>query len=224
MSSWITFERGRAGSSAVSLTAVSAPSLARAIEHVLDPYFAYRWIGRATRPYWRRRFASLGADSLVYRPQFVHRPDLIAIGSRVWIGQSAWLEVSAATPQQERPVIRLGDGVVLRHHVTIMAAESIVIEDDVLIAAFSSVLDADHTLGPSGNPIWFPQVTAPTRVGRGSWIGERVTVLRGTDIGHHCIIGANSVVKGAIPDYSVAVGAPARVVGTTREMVERAST
>jgi acetyltransferase-like isoleucine patch superfamily enzyme len=189
---------------------------------VPDPYRAYRWIGRATRPYWRRRFASFGKDSVVYRPEFVYRPELMAIGERVWIGQRAWLEVSAATPARDEPVIRMGNGVVLRHHVTIMAAESIVIEDDVLIAAFTSVLDADHTLGPTGNAIWYPQLTAPTRVGRGSWLGERVTVLRGADVGRHCIVGANSVVKGTIPDYSVAVGAPARVVGSTREMVEGA--
>jgi lipopolysaccharide O-acetyltransferase len=110
----------------------------------------------------------------------------------------------------------------MRHHVTISACESIVIEDDVLIAAWTSVYDADHTLGPDGNAIWYPQRTGPVRIGRGSWLGERVAVLRGADIGRHCIVGANSVVKGEIPDFSVAVGAPARVVGSTREMVESA--
>ena len=42
-------------------------------------------------------------------------------------------------------------------------------------------------------------------------------MLRGADIGRCCIIGANSVVRGEIPDYSIAVGAPARVVGSTRD-------
>jgi acetyltransferase-like isoleucine patch superfamily enzyme len=59
-----------------------------------------------------------------------------------------------------------------------------------------------------------PLATAPIRIGRGTWIAERVAVLRGADIGRCCIIGANSVVKGTIPDYSIAVGSPARVVGT----------
>jgi acetyltransferase-like isoleucine patch superfamily enzyme len=107
--------------------------------------------------------------------------------------------------------------------VTISAHESVVIEDDVLIAAWTSIYDSDHTLGREGNPVWHPDVTSPVRVGRGSWLGERVAVLRGADIGEHCIVGANSVVKGAIPDFSVAAGAPARVVGSTREMVERAA-
>jgi acetyltransferase-like isoleucine patch superfamily enzyme len=37
-------------------------------------------------------------------------------------------------------------------------------------------------------------------------------VLPGANIGRHVTIGANSVVTGDIPDYSVAVGAPARVI------------
>jgi acetyltransferase-like isoleucine patch superfamily enzyme len=37
-------------------------------------------------------------------------------------------------------------------------------------------------------------------------------VLPGARIGKHCVIGANSVVTGEIPDFSVAVGNPARVI------------
>jgi acetyltransferase-like isoleucine patch superfamily enzyme len=62
-----------------------------------------------------------------------------------------------------------------------------------------------------------PVVTGPISVGEGTWIGERCAILRGADIGRCCIIGANSVVRGEIPDYSIAVGAPARVVGSTRD-------
>jgi acetyltransferase-like isoleucine patch superfamily enzyme len=39
-----------------------------------------------------------------------------------------------------------------------------------------------------------------------------VTILRGTIIGRGCVLGAHAVVKGDIPDYSIAVGSPARVV------------
>lgn len=186
---------------------------------LLDPHLRWRYVGSLRRPYWRRRFASFGGGSLLYRPDWIYRPELMSIGRNVWIGPHAWLEVSGAARPDGEPLLRIGDGVSLRHHVTVSAHDSIVIEDDVLIAAWTSIYDSDHTLGPKGNPMWFPHRTAPVRVGRGTWIGERVSVLRGADIGHHCIIGANSVVRGAIPDYSVAVGAPARVVGTTHEMI-----
>lgn len=196
----------------------------RVARGLLDPYFAFRRLGALTRPYWRYRFAAFGDGSILYRPEWVYRPDLMTIGRNVWISSSAWLETGGPALDSNIPVLRIGDGVVMRHHVTISAHESIVIEDDVLIAAWTSIYDSDHTLGPRGNAIWYPQPTAPVRVGRGTWLGERVAVLRGADIGRHCIVGANSVVKGTIPDYSVAVGAPARVVGSTREMVENATT
>lgn len=189
---------------------------------LFDPYRPLRWGGAALRPYWRWRFAAFGAGSLLIRPAWLDRPELIEIGERVWIGPRVWLEAAGAAAEENRTAIRLGDGVVLRHHVTISAQESIVIEDDVLIAAWTSIYDLDHTLGPRGNAIWYPTRTTPVRIGRGSWLGERVAVLRGADIGSHCIIGANAVVKGVIPDYSVAVGVPARVVGDTREMIEDA--
>jgi acetyltransferase-like isoleucine patch superfamily enzyme len=50
------------------------------------------------------------------------------------------------------------------------------------------------------------------RIGDGSWLGFGSVVLPGADIGRHVVIGANSVVTGTIPDYSVAVGAPAKVI------------
>jgi acetyltransferase-like isoleucine patch superfamily enzyme len=53
---------------------------------------------------------------------------------------------------------------------------------------------------------------APVFIGRHTWLGQNVVVLPGVAIGQHCIIGANSVVNSSIPDYSVAVGAPARVI------------
>ena len=52
-----------------------------------------------------------------------------------------------------------------------------------------------------------------------SRVGERTAVLRGSTIGRFCIIGANSVIRGEIPDFSVAVGAPAHVVGSTEDQV-----
>ena len=48
--------------------------------------------------------------------------------------------------------------------------------------------------------------------GRRRWIGTKVTVLRGARVGRGCVLGAHAVVRGDVPDYSVAVGAPARVV------------
>ncbi|WP_323665712.1 CatB-related O-acetyltransferase [Pectobacterium punjabense] len=49
-------------------------------------------------------------------------------------------------------------------------------------------------------------------VGHDVWIGTGVVILRGVTIGNGAIIGANAVVTKDIPDFSIAVGAPARVI------------
>ena len=173
--------------------------------------------GRITRPWWRWRFAEFGDASVLHRPDWVFGPHLMAIGRGVVIMQGAWLSVERPAWEATEPVVRLGDGAGLRPYCTISAAESVVLEDNVRVGSFSSIIDSDHSL-VRGEPNFLknPLVTTPIRIGRGSWVGERVAILRGADIGEHCIIGSNSVVKGRIPDNSIAVGAPARVVGTTQ--------
>jgi acetyltransferase-like isoleucine patch superfamily enzyme len=52
----------------------------------------------------------------------------------------------------------------------------------------------------------------PVTIGDGSWLGHGTVVLPGASIGRHVVVGANSVVTGVIPDFSVAVGSPARVI------------
>jgi virginiamycin A acetyltransferase len=48
------------------------------------------------------------------------------------------------------------------------------------------------------------------RIGEGTWIGSAAVVM--ADVGRHCVIGAGAVVTSPIPDYSVAVGVPAKVI------------
>jgi acetyltransferase-like isoleucine patch superfamily enzyme len=53
------------------------------------------------------------------------------------------------------------------------------------------------------------------RVGDNTYFGTNCTVLPGTTIGRNCVIGSGSVVRGAIPDDSVVMGNPARVIMKT---------
>jgi acetyltransferase-like isoleucine patch superfamily enzyme len=53
------------------------------------------------------------------------------------------------------------------------------------------------------------------RVGNNTYFGINCTILPGTTIGSNCAIGAGSVVRGNVPDGSVVMGNPARVVMTT---------
>jgi acetyltransferase-like isoleucine patch superfamily enzyme len=54
-------------------------------------------------------------------------------------------------------------------------------------------------------------------IGDNCFIGARVSILPGTIIGNNVIIGACSVVKGEIPDNSIVVGNPCKIIGKTTE-------
>jgi acetyltransferase-like isoleucine patch superfamily enzyme len=169
---------------------------------------------RLTRPYWSRRLGALGEGTILHKPEWVHGGHKIAIGNHGLILHGAWLSVQHGALNHPEHALRIGDRCALRPHCVVSCSEEVVIEDDVIVAAFSSIIDSDHTfMAGRPNVMHNPEVTSPIRIGRGTWIGERVAVLRGSNIGRCCIIGSNSVVRGEIPDYSIAVGAPARVVG-----------
>lgn len=167
-----------------------------------------------TRPYWQRRFSSFGQETIIHRPGQIFGPHQMRIGSHSLILGGCYLAVETSAWKRPGPVLSIGDRVGIRPYCMISAAESVTIEDDVIIGAFSSVIDSDHTFNEGRpNVMHNSLATAPIRIGRGSWLAERVAVLRGSNIGRCCIIAANSVVRGEIPDYAVAAGAPARVVG-----------
>lgn len=58
----------------------------------------------------------------------------------------------------------------------------------------------------------FPLVSKDVVIEDDAWIGARVTLLPGVTIGKCSIIGSGSLVTKSIPEYSIAVGSPARVI------------
>ena len=94
-----------------------------------------------------------------------------------------------------------------------MASKEVVIENDVLLADKVFISDCNHEYKDLDTPIQNQGIrfVKPVRIGEGSWVGDNVCVC-GASIGKHCVIGANSVVTNDIPDYSVAVGNPAKVI------------
>lgn len=53
-------------------------------------------------------------------------------------------------------------------------------------------------------------------IGSDVWIGAGVKIVDGVSIGDGCVVGAGSVVTTDLPPFSVAVGAPARIVRQRR--------
>ncbi|OAS15966.1 acyltransferase [Methylobacterium platani] len=57
----------------------------------------------------------------------------------------------------------------------------------------------------------------PTRIGAGASLGSRATVLPGVAVGRGAMVGAGAVVAADLPDFALAVGVPARVIGDARD-------
>jgi acetyltransferase-like isoleucine patch superfamily enzyme len=169
---------------------------------------------RLMRPLRTRRFQAVGEGSILHRPLWIYGPQQIAIGGNSLILHNAWLSVETPAWSQPAPTLRIGDRVGIRPWCTLSASGGIVLEEDVILGAYSTVIDSDHTFREGRPNVMHNSVDVdPIRIGRGTWVAERVAVLKGSNIGECCIIGANSVVKGDIPPFSIAAGAPSRVVG-----------
>ncbi|MEX1007133.1 MAG: acyltransferase [Acidimicrobiia bacterium] len=111
------------------------------------------------------------------------------------------------------PRLRIGDRCLLGKGSGIVTHDSIEIGDDVFTGHYVYITDASHGYEDVTLPIGRQFGEAkPVRVGDGSWLGHGVVVLPGADIGRHVAVGAGSVVTGPLPDFSVAVGSPARVI------------
>lgn len=165
----------------------------------------------------RGAFASFGSHSVLAHPVRLGGVERIRIGSGVYIGAASWLQVVDPEPgsgPQPDVVIDIGDDVRMSGMCVISGATSIVIEDGALLARNVYVADHGHAFAADDVAIHEQGIgsVAGVRVGAGAWLGQNVVLLPGADIGRGSIVGANSVVRGAVPDRSIAVGAPARVV------------
>ena len=65
------------------------------------------------------------------------------------------------------------------------------------------------------------EITKPITIGNDVYIGNNVIILPGVTIGSNVVIGAGAIVSHNIPDNSVAVGVPARVIKTADEYFEK---
>lgn len=102
------------------------------------------------------------------------------------------------------------EGVFINFGCTILDGGGVYIGRKTLIAPGVHIFTAEHPIEAVERDQW--EMCRPVRIGERCWIGGDVTICPGVTIGDRCVIGAGSVVIRNIPDDSVAVGNPCRVV------------
>jgi acetyltransferase-like isoleucine patch superfamily enzyme len=171
----------------------------------------------ASALYYPRIFGSFGQRSLMQRPLLIQNPQFIHIGSGVLIRDGIRMQSFQTNPNRI-PQLRIGDGTSIEQFNHIICHNRVIIGSNVALAPMCGILDAAHPWMES------TESTNPTEqvvdddgfveIGDSTLVGMGTIILPNVRIGKGCVIGANSVVTSDIPDYSVAAGAPARVIRT----------
>lgn len=188
---------------------LTAANLAWVVRHrAWTPYYLKRYWRFAWFKLRHRHVITEGFVFLGKKLEVVARPGhgRIILGKWVHLGDETRLRAHEGT-------LRIGDKVVFARDVTVNCYLDIEIGASTLIADWTYICDFDHKTDDLDLPIKDQGlVKSPVRIGPDCWLATKVTVTRGTDIGRGVVIGANSVARGNIPAYAVAVGVPAVVV------------
>jgi len=132
----------------------------------------------------------------------------IRIGDGVFIGRNTILSCKNGD-------IELADGANLGFNCEVFSASRVTIGRMVLMAAYSYVIGGGHDFSdPVKAVLAQPRVSAGVHIGDGVWIGAGAKILDGVEIGAHAVIGAAAVVRENVPSAAIAVGVPARVIGS----------
>ena len=119
--------------------------------------------------------------------------------------------------------IQIGDHTRIGLHNTIIGP--ICIGNDVNLAQGVVVSGLNHNYKDTTHTINEQGVsTSPITIGDDVWIGANAVITAGVTIGKHCVIGAGSIVTKDIPDCSIAVGNPTRIIqryNSTKEVWEK---
>lgn len=145
---------------------------------------------------------------------YIGSPTYITGGRNVYIGNKVRIFPGLRIETHNEGRIYIEEDVAIQQNFHITSAKI-----DLKIGKGSTILgnvfitNIDHDYKEIGIHILRQEyIVSKTEIGENCFIGYGAAIQAGTILGKQCVVGANSVVKGIYPDYSVIVGAPARIV------------
>ncbi len=115
------------------------------------------------------------------------------------------------------PIVKIGENCRFGDYLHLTCSKSIIIGDNVLTGRWVTISDNGHG-STDFTTLQIPPIKrnlvskGEIRIEDDVWIGDKVTILSGVNIGKGSIIGANSVVTKDIPPFSIAAGNPAKII------------
>jgi acetyltransferase-like isoleucine patch superfamily enzyme len=183
-------------------------------------------------------FKSVGKGVVFGRNLTLRCPHKISIGDNTFIDDNVVLDAKG----ENNEGIRIGKNAYIGRNTILSCKEgSIYLDDYCNISANCSLLSeteirlgkycflagncylvagGNHSFDDVSTPIMFQPSFSKggIKIGEDVWLAASAVVLDGASIGSGSIIGAGSVVNKPLPEYSIAVGVPARRIRDRRKM------
>jgi acetyltransferase-like isoleucine patch superfamily enzyme len=126
--------------------------------------------------------------------------------------------------------IEIGDDCFIGEHARIWSMSLISIGDRVQISHGVNIHDNNaHSLSAMDRHVHLRQILSgghpqdlqnvpalPIKIGADAWIGFNATIMAGVTIGKGAIVGACSLVRNDVPEYTIVAGNPARAIGVSK--------
>ena len=230
------FASGTSSRAKYAALIVGRQGLGALLKYELVVMFAQSWPGALglviRRALYPRLLGSCGRNVVFGQHVVLRHPHKVHIGSNVVIDDNCLIDAKG----ESNGGIRIGDGVFVGRNTIlsckngdieiadganigfnceVFSASRVTIGRRVLMAAYSYVIGGDHDFSdPSRSVLEQARTSAGVAIGDGVWMGAGAKILDGVRIGDGAVIGAGAVVRDNVPAAAIAVGIPARVIGS----------
>ena len=190
--------------------------------------------------FWPRLFAACGTGVVFGRGIILRHPGRVQLGQQVVLGEGVTLDGRSSSVEIS---LAIGDDVMIADHCTLSCKEgklqigdrvglgtqaiiqstqqcSVVIGNDVIIGPSCYVVGGgNYQLDNPDELIRTQDIRADGGciIEDNVWLGAKVLVLDGADIGHGSVVAAGAVVTREIPPYCICAGVPARIIKHRKE-------
>lgn len=160
----------------------------------------------------KRKMAFCGKNVVFENNVRIDCPQFLSMGNDIYVSANTKIYF-ALSEQNSTPQLVIKDSTYIGRNCQISCCSKITIQEKVMIADNCYIGDSEHIYNKRQAIIDSGiQSRGDIVIGDGSWIGANVCILPNVSIGKHCVVGAGSVVTKSIPDYTIAVGNPARII------------
>ena len=116
--------------------------------------------------------------------------------------KTSWVLLGVNTYLEAEGSLEIGNGTYFNRNCTVVCKQKIFIGEHCAIGPNVCIYDHDHAFDENGQ-ICGEFRCADITIGNNVWIGSNAVILRGTNIGDNCVIGASAIISGTIPQNSL---------------------